>query len=342
MDEHRPVLRIGAWTVALAVFLRLLGTGVLDRLTRLPTDPGTLSLFVYLQTGRKVTLPAKLPVLPLPTPTQPAPTQPTLPETTEPQPTQPPSETGITAEDMSYVNLSYSGNYRPELEPLLLSPLFWDLADGQPRVLILHTHATECYTAAPGESIYLSGDYRTEDPAHNMLSVGEYVAKKLAEGGVGVIHDRTLHDSPSYNDAYVNSRKTVQAYLEKYPTIQLVLDLHRDAAGSGGQQLVTVGSVNGQRSAQLMLVVGTNESGRNHPNWQQNLALALKLTAVLEREDPGLCRNINLRKERFNQDLSVGGLIVEVGAAGNTRQEALLAAGALVEGILKLAKGTAP
>jgi len=207
-------------------------------------------------------------------------------------------------------------------------------------VLILHTHATECYTAAEGEDIPLSGDYRTEDPAHNMLSVGDHVAKLLAEGGIGVIHDRTLHDSPSYNDAYVNSRKTAQAYLEQYPTIQLVLDLHRDASGAGGQQLVTVGSVDGQRSAQLMLVVGTDESGKNHPNWQENLALALKLTAVLEREDPGLCRSINLRKERFNQDLSAGGLIVEVGAAGNTRQEALLAAGALAEGILKLAKGT--
>jgi len=338
MDEQRAVLRTGLWIVALAVFLRLLGTGALDRLTRLPSDPGTLSLLVYLQTGRKVRLPTKLPVTPqLPQPTQPAP-----PETVVPQPTQPAPETNITAEDMNYVNLSYGGSYRPELEPLLLSPLSWDLADGQPRVLILHTHATECYTPSQGETLSMTGDYRTEDPAYNMLSVGEYVAKRLAEGGVGVIHDRTLHDSPSYNEAYVNSRKTVQDYLQKYPSIQLVLDLHRDASGSGAEQLVTVGTVDGQRSAQLMLVVGTDESGKNHPNWQENLALALKLTAVLEREDPGLCRSINLRSQRFNQDLSAGGLIVEVGAAGNTRQEALLAAGALAEGILKLAKGTAP
>ena len=335
MDKHRPVLRMGAWIVALAVFLRLLGTGALDRLTRLPTDPGTLSLIIYLQTGRKVNLPVKLPQLPQQT--QPHPSETTAPEVIQPTP-----GVDISTDDMSYVNLSYGGKYRPELESLLISPLSWDLSDGQPRVLILHTHATECYTPAAGESVALSGEYRTQDPDHNMLSVGEHVAKRLAEGGIGVIHDRTLHDSPSYNDAYVNSRKTVQAYLEKYPTIQLVLDLHRDASGSGAQQLITVGTVDGQRSAQLMLVVGTDESGRNHPNWQQNLALALKLTAILEREDPGLCRNINLRKERFNQDLSVGGLIVEVGAAGNTRQEALLAAGALAEGILKLAKGTAP
>lgn len=332
MDEHRPILRMGAWIAMLAVFLRLLGTGALDRLGKLPTDPGVLSLFIYLQTGRKVTLPVKLPTFPQQT-------QPMQPLPTDPQPEMP-AGTDITAEDMCYVNLSYGGSYRPELEPLLVSPLSWDLADGQPRVLILHTHATECFTPTPEEAVSMSGQYRTEDPAYNMLSVGDHVAKRLAEGGIGVIHDRTLHDSPSYNDAYVNSRKTAQAYLEQYPTIQLVLDLHRDASGAGGQQLVTVGSVDGQRSAQLMLVVGTNESGKHHPNWQANLALALKLTAVLEREDPGLCRSINLRKERFNQDLSAGGLIVEVGAAGNTRQEALLAAGALAEGILKLSKGT--
>lgn len=333
MDKHRAVLRLAALIVALTVFLRLLGAGALTPLTRLPSDPAVLSLLVYLQTGRKVKLPVQSPVAPQ----QP---RPTLPEATQTQPTQPAQSVDISPEDLSYVSVSYGGGYRPELEPLLLSPLNWDLADGQIRVLILHTHATECYTMAPGDSFTLSGDYRTEDPAHNMLAVGDRVAKLLAEGGIGVIHDRTLHDSPSYNDAYVNSRKTVQTYLQEHPTIRLVLDLHRDAT-SGAQQLVTVGTVDGQRSAQLMMVVGTNESGRNHPNWQENLALALKLTAVLEREDPGLCRSINLRTQRFNQDLSPGGLIVEVGAAGNTRQEALLAARALAEGILKLAKGTA-
>lgn len=172
-----------------------------------------------------------------------------------------------------------------------------------------------------------------------MLSIGDAVGEILENGGIGVIHDRTLHDHPSYNDAYHSSRKSVQQYLQQYPSIRLILDLHRDASGGTGGQLVTVGSVGGVRSAQLMLVVGTDEKSGSHPLWRENLSLALKLTAVLERENPGLCRSVNLRAQRFNQDLSPGCLLVEVGAAGNTHAEALLAAQALARGILEIAEG---
>ena len=102
----------------------------------------------------------------------------------------------------------------------------------------------------------------------------------------------------------------------------------------------TSATVAGKPSAQLMLVMGTNASGQEHPNWQENLSLGLKLQAVLQQKYPGICRPLALRAQRFNQDLSPGALLIEVGAAGNTRQEALTAMEALAEGILALAKGT--
>ena len=172
-----------------------------------------------------------------------------------------------------------------------------------------------------------------------MLSIGKEIARVLEAGGIRVLHDPTLHDDPNYNTAYSAARATIQRYLALYPSIQLVLDIHRDASGDDNDQMVTSATVGGQKCAQLMLVVGTDAGGNVHPNWQENLALALKLTAVLEQENPGICRPINLRSERFNMDLTLGSLLVEVGAAGNTRQEALIAANALAQAVLALQKG---
>ena len=234
------------------------------------------------------------------------------------------------------MEVHYSCNYRPPLEALLLSPLSWDLRGNPPKVLLLHTHTTEGYTGEYKET----EPFRTLDEKHNMLSIGDEVARILEEAGIGVIHDRTVHDYPSYNDSYENARQTIQRHLEENPDICLVLDIHRDASDIGGAQFATQGTVDGLPSAQLMMVVGTDATGNYHPNWQENLALALKLSAVLEWSDPGLTRPISLREHRFNMDLTPGSLIVEVGAAGNTHSEALRAARALARGILKLAGGT--
>ena len=274
MEENRAVLRLSGAVVGLAIFLRLLGAGLLDPLARLPQGEQALSALIYLQTGRAVKLPVQQ-TIPQKIPPQT--------EVLVPAPTQP---TGLTFSpaDLSYVSIDYDCSYRPDLENLLLSPLDWDLTAEEPTVLIIHSHATECYTMVPGESFFLSGDYRTLDENHNMLSIGDTVARILEERGITVIHDRTLHDSPSYNSAYTSARAAIQEHLAKNPSIRMVLDLHRDASGSG-QQLVTVGTVAGQRSAQLMLVVGTDENGSPHPNWQKNLSLALKLTSVLDIED---------------------------------------------------------
>ena len=334
MDRQKQSLRLGAAVILLAVGLRLL-PGILSAVTSFLTKPEVAAFLIYLETGRVLR--------PLP--------EETVALETLPRQEEVPEETAaevfaqlpaFSPEDTALVKLKYHADLKPDLEELLCRDLEWDLTGEGPTVLILHSHATESYTKSKGETYRESSDYRTLDENYNMLSIGDYLAEKLKAGGLGVVHAKDLHDYPSYSGSYVNSRKTVKAYLKQYPSIQLVLDLHRDAADDGfGGQMDTSATVDGKESARLMMVVGTNAGGMNHPNWEENLALALKLHVVLEKRYPGLCRTISFRKQRFNQDLSPGAMLIEVGAAGNTHAEALVAADALAQGILELAKGSA-
>lgn len=328
MDHQRRCLRIGGAVIAGAIALRLLSTGTLRPLWQALTRPETVAVLMYLETGRVVrnystiTYPAESPI----------------PEVTKPVTLQtaPPV---FSVEDALDIEIDYECNYDPDLTALLTQPLSWDLTGGGSKVLIVHTHATESYTSVPGEVYTESADYRTLDKGYNMIAIGDALAARLEAAGIGVIHDRQLHDYPSYNGSYANARESVQSILEENPEISMVLDLHRDAAASGNSQMDTSAQVDGEESAQLMIVVGTDAGGLHHPNWEDNLSLALKLQTQLEETHPGLCRPIDLCNERFNEDLSPGALLVEVGAAGNTRTEALTAAGALAEGIIALARG---
>lgn len=221
---------------------------------------------------------------------------------------------------------------------LLQQPLTWDLMGEAPTVLILHSHATESYEK---DAQYTeTSPYRTLDINYNMVSVGARVAEILEAEGIRVIHDRTLHDYPSYNDAYGNARSAITAALAEHPSICLVLDLHRDAAeDAGGNQKVSTVTVEGESCANLMLVMGSDKGSLSYPNWERNLALAVKLQAQLEQTHSGLCKPIKLVTSRYNQDLSTGALLVEVGTAGNTHAQAIRAAEYLAEGIVALAKG---
>lgn len=237
--------------------------------------------------------------------------------------------------DPESVEVYYACGKDPDIGALLAKPLEWDLHGDDPTVLILHTHSTESYTRA-GEDYVETSAWRTLDENYNMLSIGALVGNLLAESGITVIQDRQLHDYPSYNGSYVDARKSIQAYLEEYPSIRLVLDLHRDAAGDGSGQLRTRAKVDGEDSAQLMVVMGTN-----HEQYEENLSLGLKLHAQLESQASGIMRPLQLRGQRFNQDLSAGALLIEVGAAGNTHEEALRAAKELAKAIIALSGGTA-
>lgn len=261
----------------------------------------------------------------------------TLPTETEPAAALP----SFSEADLDFTPIRYSCDYRPQLQPLLTRPLEWTLSDGEPAVLIVHTHGSECYTRQPEQDYQETAPYRTLETACNMVAVGDYLAQLLQQAGIVVIHDRQLHDYPSYPSSYSNSRKSVKEYLAQYPGIRLVLDIHRDAAeNSDGSQFATAAMVDGQPSAQLMFLVGTDASGNYHPDWQDNLALALKLNVLLERDSPGITRKTTLRAQRFNQDLAPLALLVEVGSAGNTLQEALTATTVLARAIIALADGS--
>ena len=326
MDPQRKSLRMGAAIIRAAVLLRLLSGGILAPLIRMLTQPETVAVLMYLETGRVVR--------PYNTMTYPA-------ESPGPEMTQPPEATPpiFTRADGESIRLDNETGYAPDISALITAPLKWQLDDGTPRVLILHTHGTESYTQTPDDAYEETSSYRTLDEGHNMISIGDLVADRLEAAGIRVIHDRELHDYPSYNGSYSNARASIDAILAGNPGIRLILDLHRDAAAVGDGQMDTSAEVDGEESAQLMFVVGTDDGGLYHPNWEENLSLALKLQALLEKAHPGLCRPLNLCAERFNGDASPGALLIEVGAAGNTRAEALLAADALAHGIITLAHG---
>ena len=249
----------------------------------------------------------------------------------------------FTAADASKITMQYGSDchYRPDVKQLLLSDLDWDLTGPGPRVLILHTHGSESYTKQPGQDYAASEDYRTLNTDYNMVKLGDLLTRQLEAAGIAVLHDRQLHDYPSYNNSYTNARQSVQEYLQQYPTIQVVLDLHRDAVlNADGTQYAPTATVDGQKVARLMLVVGTNASGMHHPKWKENLAAAVKLQVLLEQQAPGITRPVLLRAQRFNHDLSTGAMIVEVGAAGNTLQEAMGAVEYLGRALIELMHGT--
>lgn len=185
----------------------------------------------------------------------------------------------FSAADAQGVEVSSTAQQEPDCAALMGSPLSWLLVSEGPTVLIVHTHTSESYEKN-GANYQETAAYRTLDENYNMLSIGDRVAQLLEAEGIGVIHDRQFHDYPNYNTAYTHTRKAVQALMKQNPGIQLVLDLHRDASESSGSQLRTHASVNGADSAQLMIVLGTGNSGLPNEGWEENLSLADRKSVV--------------------------------------------------------------
>lgn len=324
MEHYDRAKRAGTAAILCAVLLRLFSAGIPERIASFLTNPNIAAFLIYLETGRDVRFSPSLQVFSPHFAESPPPSAPKV--TEDPLP----SFSGEEA-----VELYYDCRVSPDTAALLAKPLTWDLREGDPAVLILHTHSTESYTKA-GESYPETARWRTLEEDYNMLSIGRRVGQLLSEAGIGVIQDRSLHDYPSYNGSYVHARQAIEGYLQEYPSIRLILDLHRDASGGSGAQMRTLAASEESPCAQLMIVLGTN-----HEAYEENLSLGLKLHAQLERISPGITRPLQLRAQRFNQDLSPGALLVEVGAAGNTHTEAMAAAELLAKAVLALAGGSA-
>ena len=230
--------------------------------------------------------------------------------------------------------------YAVDKQALLTRASKLDYSQEGPKVLIVHTHSSEAYTQEAGWE-YAPSDYlRTSDPTRSVIAVGSEIAAVLEGHGIETLHDTALNDYPSYNGAYARMETTIEGYLAKYPSIQMVIDVHRDATSdASGSPTGPVVTVNGEACAQVMLVMGTDEGGLAHPDWQENLANALKLQALLNRSYPGLCRDIDLRTERFNEHETPGSMLAEFGSTGNTLQEALRAGHDFAEGLSELILG---
>lgn len=207
------------------------------------------------------------------------------------------------------------------------SSLKFQSAEAGPQILIMHTHATEGYAQDQANPYAESGTARTTDPSYNTIRVGDEVARIFGEMGLNVLHDKTLYDYPSYNGAYERSRAGVEAILAENPTIQVVIDLHRDAlVGSDGTIYKPLLTVDGVPTAQVMLLCGSDDAGAVFPDWPEHLALAMDIQEQINALWPGLARPTTLRTARFNQQLSKGSFLVEVGSHGNTLEEALAGA----------------
>lgn len=293
--------------------------------------------------------------IPTPSPTAaPAPVAPTPGPTpaATPTPTLPPNAGAIRSEylspDAGTVKLA-AGTIRNMTEhtdaDLLAAvntanlPFTVDVGSAEPQVLILHTHATETYQTRP--ELYFDPDFtaRTRNTALNMCAVGQVMADVLNAAGITTLHDTTLHDSPSYTESYARSRATAQSYLQKYPSIKIVLDVHRDAIeDSDGTRVKPLCQIDGQDTAQVMLIAGCdNGTTAKLPNWKLNLRFAAAWQQEMAAQYPGLARPVLCGYRFYNQDLAVGSLLLEVGGHANTLTEAKrageLAAKALVSAL---------
>ncbi len=208
----------------------------------------------------------------------------------------------------------------------LNNPLEFEVAKGdKPQILIYHTHTTEAFMQSEEEYYTNTTEPRTTDSNKNIVAVGEKIAKKLEAAGYSVIHDTTVHDHPGFSGSYTRSAETVKKAIEKYPTIKVAIDIHRDSISSGkSDKIAPVVNVNGKDAAQVMLVMGSQTgSVTDYPNWRQNLQLALKLQNEFESKYPQLARAVLLRSAKYNQNLTTGSILIEVGSDANTLEQAL-------------------
>ncbi len=193
----------------------------------------------------------------------------------------------------------------------------------KPQVLIYHTHATEGYEAFDTGVFDVENTWRSTDKTENMVAVGEALSAVLTAKGIGVIHDETLHDDPGYNGSYGRSAVTIKEHMEENPSLTVFLDLHRDAIEPSEKEIIKpTAVVNGKKAAQIMIISGCDNGKMNMPDYWKNLRFAAALASRLEELYPGITRPVLFDYRKYNMDLSPGLLLIEIGATGNTLEEA--------------------
>jgi stage II sporulation protein P len=224
------------------------------------------------------------------------------------------------------ISIKNNTDYALDVDAMLKEPLNISLSGDSPAVLIIHTHSSECYTPAGDDNHVESDPYRTQEKRYSVIRVGDELAAEFEKRGISTIHDRGVYDYPSYAHSYTKSYDAIQWYLGQYPSIKIVIDLHRDAiASEDGTYYKTFAQVGDVACSQVMFVMGSDASGLEHPKWRENFNLALHLQAKMNELYPSLAKPIRLSQYRYNQQATLGSMILEVGSCGNTLDEALTA-----------------
>lgn len=241
-------------------------------------------------------------------------------------------ETFGKGEGDAYINLPMGGQVRncTELSNEFVaaetgkeSGISVELFSNEPQVLILHTHTSESYE--PYEKDWYDESYtsRSSDPDNSVVAVGEAIAEELAAAGISVIHDGTIHDD-IYNGAYSRSLETTLGIISEYPSIKIILDVHRDAIGyEDGSRVSAVAEIEGKKAAQVMIISAADEGSYDIPNYLENLHFACELQQAMEGRYNGLTRPVLFQYCQYNQQVSTGSLLLEVGSHGNTVEQAV-------------------
>ncbi len=201
--------------------------------------------------------------------------------------------------------------------------------EGQPAVLIYHTHTTESYADA-------SSGYSLEFDK-GVVGVGEEMKRVFESHGLKTIHlTENYIDGGAFKQAYTRSLKGVEQTLKKYPSIQIVLDIHRDSITEGNTEYCPLTVLEGKEYAQIMVITGSDTLGLSHPNWQQNMRYAMALVARLQKDYPGISRPLNVNANRYNTHTTPYALLVEVGGGANTSEQAKRSGAAVAESICNI------
>lgn len=220
--------------------------------------------------------------------------------------------------NVQYGNVKIKNQTTYNLTEDILNP---DIKIDNKNILIFHTHSCESYTPSEKYQYTQTGNYRTTDKNYSVIRVGTELENYLKQYNINVIHDTSYHDYPSYTGSYTRSLQTVENILKTNQS-DIIIDLHRDAVGSRPDYAPTV-KIGDDYAAQIMFVIGTNEGGLWHPNWQQNLKFAIKIQQKAEEMYPGLFKPIMLTKSRYNQHTGKYANIMEIGSTGNTLDQCL-------------------
>lgn len=221
--------------------------------------------------------------------------------------------------NVRYRNIKIKNQTDYTLTEDMLKP---DIEITNKNIVLFHTHSCESYTSSPNYTYTPTGTFRTTDLNYTVVRVGTELENNLKQYNYNVVHSKDYHDYPAYNGSYTRSLATVENILKQTPS-DIIIDVHRDAVGSRSDYAPTVKIGDTDEAAQIMFVIGTNNGGLWHPNWNQNLKFAIKIQEKAEEMYPGLFKPIMLTKSRYNQHTGKYANIIEVGATGNTLDQCL-------------------